>query len=154
MRPAIFLRPPHGRPWPQLINRQPTRRSLSGADPRGVALLEVLLACVIFALVVLALARTYSATLATARLSNLANQATLGLQNRINQTLSQNLRVGEQDWPGSEDEVQFHVRVQEARGTGLAAFSSPGLLRVTVSAHWENNGAGYDREASYLKYQP
>ena len=121
---------------------------------RGIALLEVLLALTLFSLVALGLVRAFTQSMETASLSEHVAEATLGLQNQVDLTLARRLTPGEADLPSDGSGLIYHLLVQPTPATTQERTPLANVLQVDLSVRWMENRQEYNRDVSYLKYQP
>jgi predicted PurR-regulated permease PerM len=135
------LPPPHS--W---FQRRRTRR--------GMVLLEVLTALVVFTLVAFSLIMALDAAFDAAEERNQVDKAIRGLDNQIELLHSARVLPGETDAPDDGTGISYHISVEQVQMNDQKGQPVPNMLRATISAKWTMHNKADERDVSELVYQP
>lgn len=124
------------------------------SQPRGMVLLEVIIALTIFTGVAFSLVMALDAATEAATDRNHADAATVGLENQMAQISQTRLAEAQRDLPADGSGIVYHLQINPQTLTDDNRKNFNGFFRITLQASWLAEGHKQSRELSELIYQP
>ncbi len=121
---------------------------------RGMVLLEVVTALVIFSLVAFSLVMALQSAFDAAGDRNEIEAAIRGLNNQMALLHSARVVPGEQDQPDDGSGITYNVAVEQEQMQDQKNHPVANMYRATITAKWESHGKPDERDVSELIYQP
>ena len=121
---------------------------------RGMVLLEVMMALVIFTTVAFALVMALNGAFDAAHDRAQIDLAVRGLNNQLALLHSARVLPGEQDTPDDGSGISYHISVTQEQMQDQKQQPVPNMYRATITATWTNRNQPAQREVSTLIYQP
>jgi Tfp pilus assembly protein PilV len=121
---------------------------------RGMVLIEVVTALVIFTVVAFSMVMALNAAMDVALERNDIDAATRGLENEMNILRGSRVVAVDQDLPDDGSGILYHVTVRAESLQDQQNKPVANTYRATITAKWKLNGTPEDRSISFLLYQP
>jgi len=137
------------RPFHHFRRNCQTRRSR-----RGMVLMEVVMALVIFTLVAFALVEALQSAFDAAMERNEVDVAIRGLENQMALLHQTRVQPGETDAPDDGSGVLYHIVISQEQMQNQKHQPVPNMYRATITATWKSHGQPDERDVSELIYQP
>jgi hypothetical protein len=124
------------------------------ASRRGLVLLEVMMALVIFTTVAFALVVALNSAFDAARDRSQIDLAVRGLNNQLALLHSARVLPGEQDVPDDGTGIAYHISITQEQMQDQKQQPVPNMYRATITATWTDRNRPNQRDVSTLIFQP
>jgi len=121
---------------------------------RGMVLIEVMTAFVIFVMVAFALVAALYSSFDAAKDRNEIDVALRGLDNQLAVLHEARVLPGETDAPDDGTGVAYHISIAQEQMQDQKGQPVPNMYRATITATWTSRGAPDTRTVSELIFQP
>lgn len=129
-----------------------TRRLLKCSE--GFMLWEVMLSVTIFCVVAVSLASALQQTVDAAILLRDESQVRIEMQNLLNRTLAEKLKVGESEVKEGDGRVRYEREIRAVLAKTAKGVPLPNLYEIIVRASWRSAGQDRSNQAEVIVYRP
>jgi type II secretory pathway component PulJ len=120
----------------------------------GFMLWEVMLAVTIFCVVAISLASALQQTVDAAILLRDESQVRIELQNLLNRTLAEKLKVGKSEVKEGDGRVHYQREIRAVLAKTAKGVPVPDLYEIVVRAAWKSGGRDRSNQAEVIFYRP
>jgi type II secretory pathway component PulJ len=121
---------------------------------QGFMLWEVMLSVTIFCVVAVALASALQQTVDAAILLRDESQVRIELQNLLNRTAAERLKVGKSEVKEGDGRVQYERKIRAVLAKTAKGVPLPDLYEIVVRASWRSAGQDRSNQAEVIVYRP
>jgi Tfp pilus assembly protein PilV len=122
--------------------------------PRGMVLLELMVALFVFTVVAFSLVMALDAAMTAGKERNDISTVVAGMNNQLTLLHSNTLIPCDRDVPPDGSGIVYHLTIQPEQFVDQKRQPVPNIYQATITAKWNSGGENEDRSLSELIYQP
>ena len=121
---------------------------------RGFMLWEVMLSLTIFCIVAISLTSALQQTVEAAILLRDESQVRIELQNLLNRTVAEKLKIGKSEVKEGDGRVHYEREIRAVLAKTAKGVPVPDLYEIIVRASWRSAGQDRSNQAEVIVYRP
>ncbi|HYY30329.1 MAG TPA: hypothetical protein VE860_20465 [Chthoniobacterales bacterium] len=121
---------------------------------KGFMLWEVMLSLTIFCIVAISLTSALQQTVEAAILLRDESQVRIELQNLLNRTVAEKLKIGKSEVKEGDGRVHYEREIRAVLAKTAKGVPVPDLYEIIVRASWRSAGQDRSNQAEVIVYRP